>query len=243
MIEVVGLTKRYGHRMVVDGVSFAAHRGEVLGLVGPNGAGKSTLLAMIAGVTRPSGGDVRQGGVSVLGRPGATAGLIGYVPQEIALYPALTVRDNLLFWGRLGRMSGAVLAERLSTIAQLLGLASHMEVRAEALSGGMRRKLNLAVALLPDPPVLILDEPTAGIDVQSVKEIVAFIRTQARAGKTVIYTTHSYDEMERLCDRVVLLNQGCVRFAGSLVEARAAALPQVGEGRSLEEVFAALGDW
>lgn len=243
LIEVVELSKRYGGQTVLDRVSLAAERGEVLGLVGPNGAGKSTLLGVMAGIIAPDAGHVRIGGKSLLRTTGGAAGLVGYVPQEIALYPSLSAGDNLRFWGRLGRMTGRKLADRMAEIASLTGLSAVLSTRVESLSGGMKRKLNLAVALLADPPALILDEPTAGVDIQSVREIAAFIRTQARAGKTVVYTTHSYDEMERLCDRVALLHQGRCRFAGSLAEARAAAAPLVGPDCSLEEVFSCLGGW
>ncbi|MFZ5824030.1 MAG: ABC transporter ATP-binding protein [Bacillota bacterium] len=243
MIEVVDLSKRYGGQTVLDQVTLAAAQGEVLGLVGPNGAGKSTLLAAIAGIIEPDSGHVRIAGKSLLRKPGGLAGMVGYVPQEIALYPSLSVGDNLRFWGRLGRVSGRHLADRMAEIARLTGLSAVLATRVETLSGGMKRKLNLAVALLADPPVLILDEPTAGIDIQSVREITAFIRAQAQAGKTVVYTTHSYDEMERLCDRVALLHQGRCRFVGSLAQARLAATPMVGAGHSLEEVFACLGGW
>ncbi|MDF2630052.1 MAG: export transporter ATP-binding protein [Symbiobacteriaceae bacterium] len=246
MIEARLLTKEYAGRRVVDSVSFAAQPGEILGLVGPNGAGKSTLLAMLAGVIRPTAGTVTVAGRSLAGAPGAVAGLVGYVPQEIALHPSLTVRDTFQFWAGLHRLERRLRAERIARAVDLMGLGDTLNARVHSLSGGTRRKLNVAVALLPDPPVLIMDEPTAGMDVQTIRTFVAFLRRQAAAGKTILYTTHSYDELERLCDRLLLVNRGQARFAGTPDGARAEAATRGLPGAdrlSLADLLAALGGW
>lgn len=247
VIAVSGLQKCYGRRVAVDGVSFTVGRGEVVGLVGPNGAGKSTILALLAGLIRPTAGDIRIAGRSVVRQPRLTAAAVGYVPQDLALYPALTVLDNLRFWSRMAGLSRAVTEDRIRTVAGVTGLGPHLRAPVRTLSGGMKRRLHVGVALLHDPPILIMDEPTVGLDIQSVRDITGFIKAQAAAGKAVIYSTHNAAEIERLCDRVILLNRGRVVFSGPVHHLVQAAVEGGAAGHSglprLDDILASVGDW
>lgn len=245
MLEARQLAQVYGSQTVLDRLSFSVAPGEVLGVVGPNGAGKSTLLSLLAGISRPSSGDILLNGRSILREPRAAAGLIGYVPQEIALHTTLTVRDNLSLFGRLAHLPSARLQERMAEVLEVVGLQDRVNTRVSQLSGGMKRKLNIAVALLADPQLLIMDEPTVGIDIKSAQEIIGCIRCQAERGRMVVYTSHHADEIQRLCQRVLVLNQGELRFAGTLDEARQCAAERLvlEVPTDWDQVFSSLGEW
>jgi ABC-2 type transport system ATP-binding protein len=200
------LAKRFGQRMAVDGVGFEIVPGEIYGLLGPNGAGKTTTIKMICGLL-----DADSGSVSICGRPLAelsVRALIGYVPQDIALYPDLTARENLAFLGRLYRLQGGLLDERIAEALELTGLSDRDSDRVEAYSGGMKRRLNIAAGLMHHPRLLVLDEPTVGVDPQSRHAILERVRSFGASGIAVVYTTHYMEEAERVCDRVGIIDHG-----------------------------------
>lgn len=206
MISVSHLRKQYGQIVAVDDVSFEVPRGCIFGLLGPNGAGKSTTINMLAGLLRPDSGAVQIDG----GDPSqeAVRFKIGNAPQELALYGALTADENLRFFGRLYHLGGKDLTERVRWALELAGLSDRKDDRVETYSGGMARRLNLACALVHNPPLLLLDEPTAGVDPQSRNLIFEKIEQLRRDGHTIIYTTHYMEEAQRLCDRVAIIDHG-----------------------------------
>lgn len=239
MIILQQVSKRYGSRLVVDRVNLTVNRGEILGLVGPNGAGKTTILKMMSTITTPCRGDILVNGKSAIKHPASVRELIGYVPQTITLYDTLTVLDNLKFWGQAA--GGGIPAARLRLIAGVVGLQEHLKEKVNRLSGGMQRRLNIAVALLHDPAVLVMDEPTLGIDIKNKNEIVGFIKRLAAEGKTIVYTCHDLYEVKYLCNRVALLNSGKLMFVGTLEEAgRKAGLDPE---QDLEGALFRLGKW
>lgn len=207
MIEVRELRKSFGSTVAVDGVSFEVGRGETFGLLGPNGAGKTTTIGMLVGVLRPDGGSVLVNGGA---KPTEAAArlAIGVAPQSLSLYEELTARENLLFFGRLYRLRGARLAERVTWALDFSELADRARDRVKTFSGGMKRRLNLAVALVHDPQVLFLDEPTVGVDPQSRNHIFDCVEELKSQGRTIIYTTQYMEEAQRLCDRVAIMDHG-----------------------------------
>jgi ABC-2 type transport system ATP-binding protein len=208
MIQVRGLGKIYGRSAAVRDLTFDVRRGECFGLLGPNGAGKTTALNMIAGLLPPTAGDIRIAGIPLNTRPLEAKASIGIVPQELALYPALSARENLVFFGRLYGLRGRGLAERLRHALDAVGLAGRDGDAVAIYSSGMKRRLNLAAGILHDPPVLILDEPTVGIDAHSRHTIVKGLEALARSGKTLLYSTHHLSEAEALCSRVAVMDSG-----------------------------------
>jgi ABC-2 type transport system ATP-binding protein len=214
-LRAAGLRLSYGARPALDGVSFEVAAGEIVGLLGPNGAGKTTTLAVLATLRRPDAGDAEVAGVSTRRDPAHVRRLLGLVPQSLAVYPSLTARENLrCFAGVLGlrRRAGA---EAARGALETVGLTDRANDVVATFSGGMQRRLNLACALLHRPAVLLLDEPTVGVDPQSRERILDTVRAQAAAGTAVLYSTHLMDEAERLCDRVVLMDGGRVVAEGS----------------------------
>ena len=206
VLSCSGLVKQFGTRRAVDGVGFEVAPGEIYGLLGPNGAGKTTTIKMICGLL-----DADSGSVNVCGRPLAelsVRGLIGYVPQDVALYPDLTARENLAFLGRLYHLRGRLLDERIAEALELTGLSDRDKDRVEAYSGGMRRRLNIAAGLLHHPKLLVLDEPTVGVDPQSRHAILERVQSFGSTGMAVVYTTHYMEEADRVCDRVGIIDQG-----------------------------------
>ena len=210
--------KSYGSRPAVMGVSFSAAAGEMVGLLGPNGAGKSTTVAMICGLTQPDRGSVSIGGETIASDASRVKRRIGLVPQDIALYEDLAAIRNLELFGALYGISGALLRERCAQALELVGLADRAHDKPQAFSGGMKRRLNIACALIHDPDLLLLDEPTVGVDPQSRNAIFENLATLKARGKTLVYTTHYMEEAERLCDRIVIIDQGKVVASGSLEE-------------------------
>ncbi|MGE5175386.1 MAG: ABC transporter ATP-binding protein [Hyphomicrobiales bacterium] len=208
-IRVRDLVKRYGDLVAVDGVSFDVEPGETFGLLGPNGAGKSTTIGMIVGSLRPDSGTVTVDGETDPTRP-AIRRKIGVTPQSIALYADLTAEENLAFFGSLYGLSGERLARRVEWALAFAGLADRRRDRVSGYSGGMQRRLNLVSCLLHDPPVILLDEPTVGVDPQSRNLLFESIEALKREGRTILYTTHYMEEAERLCDRVAILDHGKV---------------------------------
>ncbi len=218
MIQAESLSKAFGTLTAVDGVSFEVREGEIFGLLGPNGAGKTTTINMICGVLKPDAGHVRLAGKDVWAEPRAAKRLLGVVPQEIAVYEDLTARDNLAFWGSLYRLRGSGLRRRIAEVLERVGLAERAGDRVKTFSGGMKRRLNLCMGLLAEPKVLLLDEPTVGIDPQARLGILEVVRETASQGTTVLYTTHYMDEAEELCDRIAIIDHGRILTAGTLAE-------------------------
>lgn len=207
MIEVRDLHKRFGPTTAVDGVSFDIRRGETFGLLGPNGAGKSTTIGMLTGVIAPDSGTTRINGTSSP-TDAAARMAIGVAPQTLSLYEELTAAENVRFFARLYRLSGSELANRVDWAMAFAGLEDRRKARVKTFSGGMKRRLNLAVALVHDPAVIFLDEPTAGVDPQSRNHIFEAIDELRSLGRTVVYTTHYMEEAQRLCDRVAIMDRG-----------------------------------
>ena len=203
VLRVEGLRKSYGSRAAVDGVSFEVRRGETFGLLGPNGAGKSSTLHMLAGLLKPDAGQILLS--EAHGDPRKSLGL---APQSLSLYPDLTAEENCRFFGQLYGLRGARLKSRVEAVLELAELQERRKDRVETYSGGMQRRLNLACALVHDPPLLLLDEPTAGVDPQSRHHLFVSIEALKRQGKTLIYTTHYMEEAQRLCDRVAIMDAG-----------------------------------
>jgi ABC-2 type transport system ATP-binding protein len=221
VIEVEGLVKRYGELVAVDGVAFTARAGEIYGLLGPNGAGKSTTLGCISGLLRPSAGRVRVLEHDVLHDGRLAKERLGVVPQELALYEDLSARANLSYWGAAWGLGGAELRRRVDEVLEVVGLADRARESVERFSGGMKRRLNFACGIVHQPRVLLLDEPTVGVDPQSRVRLLELVRTQARAGVCVLYTTHYMEEAEALCDRLAILDHGKLLCEGTLSELRA----------------------
>lgn len=210
MLEVRAIKKRFGSVTAVDGVSFRIERGEVVGLLGPNGAGKTTTVSIICGLLAPDEGEVQLDGRTLRSDTDPVKRKLGVVTQELALYDELSALHNLRFFGALYDLSGPDLDRSIAGALELVGLSDRARHPVKTFSGGMKRRLNLAVALLHDPDILLLDEPTVGVDPQSrnaIFENLEFLRNQ---GKSLLYTTHYMEEAERLCDHIVIVDQGRV---------------------------------
>ncbi len=246
IVEVSGVTKRFGDVTAVDGVSLDIAEGEIFGLLGPNGAGKTTAISMISCLLAPDEGDIRVAGHSVIGGSIGVRRALGIVPQEIALYPTLTAAENLRFWGRMYGLSGKALDEAVSYGLAMAGLEDKAKVRVETFSGGMKRRINIAAGILHRPTVLLMDEPTVGIDPQSRNHILSTVRDLNREGMTVVYTSHYMEEVEALCDRIAIVDHGRCIALGTLDELRALVGDEdrvrIRVGDDAEAVTAAQGD-
>ncbi len=221
LLQVNHLTKSFGQRRAVDNISFNVAAGQTLGLIGPNGAGKSTTVGMIAGLLTPDGGQVSVNGHVVTQGNSPAKQAIGLVPQELALYDDLTARANLSLFGGLYGLKGAHLKARCDAVLDLVQLRDRAGELPSAFSGGMKRRLNIAAALLHEPQLLILDEPTVGVDPQSRNAIFDCLEALSREGRALIYTSHYMEEVERLADHVIIIDHGKV-----LADATPAALHQ-----------------
>ena len=210
-----GLRKRFDDLVAVDDVSFAIAPGETYGLLGPNGAGKTTSISMIAGLLERDAGTVEVGGEPMTTTAIHAKSHIGLVPQDLAIYPDLTARENLRFFGRLYGMNKAELSPRIDEVLETIGLSDRGDDLAKEFSGGMKRRLNIGIGLLHSPRLLILDEPTVGVDPQSRNAILESVEQLSRAGMAVLYTTHYMEEAERLCDRVGIIDQGQIKAEGT----------------------------
>jgi len=214
-IQVQDLQKRFGEVQAVQGICFDVAQGEVFSLLGPNGAGKSTTISMLACLLEPTEGDARVMGHSIRNETMAVRKAIGVVPQEIALYSDLSARENLAFWGKMYGLRGAALRQRTDEVLEIIGLADRQKGAVGKFSGGMKRRLNVGIALLHRPQVLILDEPTVGIDPQSRRHILDAVQELNRQGMTVLYTTHYMEEAQELSDQIAIMDQGQVIARGS----------------------------
>ncbi len=218
MLDVQGLRKAYGARTAVADVSLQVRAGEVLGLLGPNGAGKSTTVAIISGLTSADAGAVTIGGATLAADEFAFKRRIGLVPQDLALFEDLPALANIELFGALYDLPKATLQRRAMEVLEMVGLADRARDKPATFSGGMKRRLNIACALVHDPDVLLLDEPTAGVDPQSRNAIFDNLEALRRAGKALVYTTHYMEEAERLADRIVIIDHGRVVASGTLAE-------------------------
>ena len=215
LIAVDGLVKRYGPHVALAGVSFAVEPGEIVGLLGPNGAGKSTTLGVLATLLAFDAGSVVVGGHALPDAGAAARAVLGLVPQQIAVYPTLSAHENLRYFARVLGLRGGDATRRIADVLDVVGLAPRADEPVLRLSGGMRRRLNLACGIVHDPRVVLLDEPVVGVDPQSRERVFEAIETLARGGAAVLYSTHQMDEAERLCARVVLLDHGRVVACGA----------------------------
>jgi ABC-2 type transport system ATP-binding protein len=221
VIEVTNLVKQYGDLTAVAEVSFTAQPGKIFGLLGPNGAGKTTTIGCISGLLKPSSGSI-----TILGHDVATAGResrrqLGIVPQELALYEDLTAQENLSYWGAAYGLRGKKLKSRISEVLDITGLSDRARQQVKKLSGGLKRRLNFACGIVHQPKVLLLDEPTVGVDPQSRVRLLELVRSQTQAGICVLYTTHYMEEAESLCDHLAIIDHGRIIAAGTLAELRA----------------------
>lgn len=217
-LECTGLSKRYGEVVAVQDVGFAVAPGQAYGLLGPNGAGKTTTISMLVGLLRPDAGTVLVGGADLAAEPMKAKSKIGYVPQEIALYPELTGRENLRFFGRLFGLRRRALAARIDEVLELVGLSDRADGKLDTYSGGMKRRINIGAALLHRPEILILDEPTVGVDPQSRKAILDGVELLVADGMALLYTSHYMEEVERVCDRVAIIDHGRIVADGTRQE-------------------------
>jgi ABC-2 type transport system ATP-binding protein len=214
-VEVRDLTKAFRDVVAVAGISFEVHRGEVFSLLGPNGAGKSTAISIISGLLAPDSGDALVMGHSILNDSMAARRSLGVVPQEIALYSDMSARENLVFWGRMYGLSGGELGRRVDEMLSAVGLVERQKGRLGIFSGGMKRRVNIAAALLHSPPVVIMDEPTVGIDPQSRRHILDHVKELNRRGMSVLYTTHYMEEAEELSQRIAIMDKGKIIAGGT----------------------------
>ncbi len=215
VLAVEGLTKRFDDLLAVDDVGFSIGRGETYGLLGPNGAGKTTTISIVAGLLESDAGEVHIDDEEMTTTSVATKALIGLVPQELAIYPDLTAKENLEFFGRLYGIQGKELASRVGDVLDVIGLTDREGDRAKEYSGGMQRRLNIGVGLLHRPTLLVLDEPTVGVDPQSRNAILESVDRLSTEGMAVLYTTHYMEEAERLCDRVGIIDEGRIQAEGT----------------------------
>jgi ABC-2 type transport system ATP-binding protein len=239
VLTMDGVRKSYGAVVALDDLSLQVREGEVFGLLGPNGAGKSTTINLAVGLLRPDGGHVRIDGK---GTPAdlSVRRAIGVAPQTLALYELLSAEENLRFFGAMYGLTGSVLRERVRWALEFVGLSERAQHRVSSYSGGMKRRLNLAAAVVHDPALILLDEPTVGVDPQSRSQIFENILRLKALGRTIIYTTHYMEEAQRLCDRVAIIDNGRLLALGTvqeLLDRHGAAPRLVLQGATLEEVF------
>ncbi len=216
MLEVRDLSKSFGSLKAVDGLTFSVQAGEVFGLLGPNGAGKTTTISCLCGLLSPDGGEIVLEGHDLSADPIGFKRRLGVVPQDVALYEDLNAIENLRFWGGLAGLRGSKLKERISRVLEAVELEEKAKEPVKKYSGGMKRRLNLAAGLIHQPKLLLLDEPTVGIDVQARMHILDLVRETARAGTAIVYTTHYMEEAERVCDRIGIMDHGKMLAQGTL---------------------------
>ncbi|TDR20418.1 ABC transporter ATP-binding protein [Marinicella litoralis] len=220
MIKIQALSKSYGQMMAADDINFNVEAGEIFGLLGPNGAGKSTTINCISGLLKPSLGEVSINQHSVLSEPIHAKASLGLVPQDLALYEDLSGMENLNFWGQAYGLSGDHLKQRIETVLDQVGLTTRAKDLVNTYSGGMKRRLNFACAILHEPKALLLDEPTVGVDPQSREHLLSAVEQLKSQGTAVLYTTHYMEEAERLCDRIAIIDHGKIIATGTVNDLR-----------------------
>jgi len=218
ILEAKNLVKKFGDLVAVDNISFRINQGEVFGLLGPNGAGKTTTISMISCLLEPTSGDVLVDDNSVTRNPDKVKRVLGIVPQDIALYPTLTATENLKFWGRMYGITGQLLKDRISEVLEIVGLTDRAKDRIETYSGGMKRRINIAAGMLHRPKILLMDEPTVGIDPQSRNHILETVQKLNKDGMTIVYTSHYMEEVETICERVGIIDHGKIMAIGTIDE-------------------------
>ncbi len=214
------VVKRYDQKLTVDHVNFNIKEGEIFGLLGPNGAGKSTTISMICGLLKYDSGDIRIDGLSVKDQPIEVKKRIGLVPQELALYESMTAAENVRFFGKLYGLRGSLLKERTEEALAFTGLSDRAKEKPSTFSGGMKRRLNIACAIMHRPKLIIMDEPTVGIDPQSRNHILDSVKALNKLGSTIIYTSHYMEEVAAICDRVAIMDKGHIIACGTEKELR-----------------------
>jgi len=221
LIEVKDLQKSYGDLIAVDRVSFSAKAGTVFGLLGPNGAGKSTTISCISGLLKPTAGSIAVGGFDMVSEAVKAKATLGIVPQELAIYEDLSARDNLTYWGAAYGLKGAGLKQRVDHILNRIGLADRADDLPKEYSGGMKRRLNFGCGLVHEPKILLLDEPTVGVDPQSRERLFDLVNEEKAKGTCVLYTTHYMEEAEKLCDELAIIDHGKIIAEGTLKDLQA----------------------
>src|SRR5512141_836672 len=214
-IEIANLRKSFGENQAVQGISFEVAQGEIFSLLGPNGAGKTTTISMLSCLLRPDSGDAEVMGHSIRTDDMGVKSVLGVVPQEIALYEDLTARENLMFWGKMYGLRGSALKSRVKEVLDVIGLSDRANDRVGKYSGGMKRRVNIGVALLHKPKVIYMDEPTVGIDPQSRRNILDSVVALKDQGMTVLYTTHYMEEAAELSHHIAIMDQGKVIACGT----------------------------
>ena len=235
-LEIKNISKGFKDLQAVDDLSFSIKEGEIFGLLGPNGAGKSTTISMITTLLKPDDGDILYKNISIFEDPKILEKELGLVPQDIALYPSLSGYDNLKFWGHVYGIRGKALKTRIEEIAEIIGLSDRLKDKVEKYSGGMKRRLNIGVALIHKPKFLIMDEPTVGIDPQSRNHILDTVKRLNKEGMTIIYTSHYMEEVEELCDRICIMDKGRLLAEGRKDE----LIKLVNGGERIDVVFSKL---
>jgi len=237
-LQAEHIVHRYGSRTVLNDLNLSLYKGEVFGLLGPNGAGKSTFISLLATLIRPTSGDMFVEGVSILKKPAAIRKRMGYVPQELALHTVLRAKENLRFWAGVYGLSGARREEAIEQVLREIGLLDRAADRVDTWSGGMKRRLNLAAAIMHEPDLLLMDEPTAGVDIQSRRTIAGLLDRFRMEGKTVLLASHDIDELETICDRIGVLHGGRFLHCGTVPEVLASS-----GADTLENLLVRLEDW
>lgn len=238
IIDIQSLSKKYKEAEVfsVDNLSLAIQRGQIFGLLGPNGAGKTTLISMLCGLVKPTSGSFTIDGMLYKGHSKKIKKIIGVVPQEYALYPTLTARENLLYFGSMYGLKGKKLAQKVGENLELLGLSKFADKKIGTFSGGMKRRVNLIAGILHHPKILFLDEPTVGVDVQSKNAIIDYLKKLNGEGTTIIYTSHHLSEAQDFCTDIAIIDRGKIYAEGTPTE----LIAQTPNARNLEDVFIAL---
>ncbi len=243
-VQVNDLSKKYGEFSAVREITFEIAQGEVFGLLGPNGAGKSTTISMLSGLYPPSAGSIRIAGLDVVREADRVKRIIGVVPQDIALYPALSARANLRFFGEMFGLSGKELHARVESVLEYVSMSERANDAVRTYSGGMKRRINLAIGLINNPQILFLDEPTVGVDPQSRNHIFESVeRLNREEGMTVLYTTHYMEEAQRLCRRVAIIDRGqiiALDTPRSLIGMLGGGIIQMGVSEASEDIRLAL---
>lgn len=236
MLELKGLTKRFGNVTAVNSLSFTVQKGEIFGLLGENGAGKTTTLRMLATMLKPTSGTALLAGFDVVRSPEEVRRRVGFLfGGESGLYDRLTVYENIQYFGELNDMPLAAIKKRIEELSDIFDMKDFLNKRAGKLSKGMRQKASFARAIIHNPDVLLLDEPTSGLDVGAMREVQAFLKDQKEKGKTILFSSHTMSEVEKLCDRIAVIHKGCLVNMGSTEE----LLEKYG-AKTLEDLFMGL---
>lgn len=231
MLELVNIKKYFKDNRAVDGINFQVGEGEVLGLIGANGAGKSTTIAIIATLMKPDSGYIFYEGKDIVKNPKFMRNNLGYVPQEVALYPSLSGKDNLMFWGRANHISGKLLEQRIKEVCKIINFTEEaLNKKVSYYSGGMKRRLNIGVALLHKPKLVVMDEPTVGLDVEARHQVLEAVIELKNQGACIIYAGHYMEEMERICDKLCIIDKGKCALFGETKRL-------IKDGKSLEQLY------